>query len=107
MKLHEWLYNIVCEICRDREYVYLSFVRNFTALMKEIYETGDIKDSGTFTVTGIKSNMNADIQWHIHHRIDYSGLNSVTVKCVIVDTVTGVRNKEYEIIFELSMGESI
>lgn len=107
IKLHEWIYNFIGEVCYDREYLYLSFIRGFTTLMNQIYDKGNILEGGSCVIPGIKSNLQAEIEWKLHHRVNFVGLNIITLNCSIKDTISGNIIEEAEKKFELSSGESI
>lgn len=107
MRIHEWLYDVVREICHDREYIYLSFIQSFKALMDDIYTRGYIEDHGEHIVEGIKSGLRAEITWRLHHRVNYVGLNIVDMICVIRDRFSGEEQQKLEESFELSAGERV
>ena len=105
MKLHEWIYELVCEVCYDREYVYTSYVRHFGQLMKDILEQGKFCQSGNYEIIGMKSNLKVILKWDLERCINFVGLNVVSIIYSIESLDTnkmesrGVRN------FELSTGE--
>jgi hypothetical protein len=106
MRLHDWIYDIVCEICYDREYLYACYVRHFSALLKDILEQGLTADGGTYRIIGIKSNLAADFHWQLESRLNMMGLNVVTIRCSIENQDTKKKESEYIQSFELSAGES-
>lgn len=105
MRLHDWIYDIVCEICYDREYLYACYVRHFSALLTEIFEQGRIVDSGTYKIIGIKSNLVANFYWRLESRLNMMRLNVVTIRCAVENVDTGKQQSEYVQSFELSAGE--
>lgn len=104
--LHGWIYGIICSISYDREYVYRAFAKHFNEIMKGIFE-GFCKEEGIYIINGIKSDYNAHLSWSMPRRLDYIGLNSILLKCVIVNKYTGEELEKHEKAFELSYGESI
>jgi len=107
MRLHDWLYNLICDVCYDREYVYASFVRHFSALLKDIFEQGRFSETGKYDVNGMKSDKVAHVKWRLEHQFNLMGLNSVTFECEIENTLTGKKEKLEKAVFELSTGDSI
>ncbi len=107
MKLHDWIYEIVSEVCYDKEYVYASYVRNFTQLMNDILEKGRVSQSGNFEIGGMKSDLSASLHWDLERCANLLGLNVVSIKYRIKSSRTGVVESEGERNFELSTGEEI
>lgn len=107
IRLHEWLYDIVHDICYDREYIFLLYSRSFKELIDMVLEKGMTVPEGEYSITGIKSNFKAIIRWNHEHRLNYVGLNVCKFHCKIVDKTTGEIEQEIEQSFELSAGESI
>jgi len=105
-RLHEFIYEVVNEICYDREYTYLLFVKNLYLLMDEIYKRGTVSGNGEYIIPGIKSNMCAIIKWQIAHRVNYTGPNTIKINCTLEKKPDGERMKAWEKNFELSSGES-
>ena len=104
MKIHDWIFEIVDEICYDREYVYPSFVRHFCSLMQKIEQTGRLSGEGTYRVPGIKSNITAVLSWQFEHRLNLVGSNVIAVSCEFEggdDLPNRIAN------FEMSTGERI
>jgi hypothetical protein len=106
-RIHDWIYDIVCEICYDHEYIYLSYIRCFNSLIDQIFSSGNTIDEGKCTFSGIKSNYKAEIDWKLHHRVNFVGFNVVIIKCVIEDIISGLIVKEMSKNFEISSGEVI
>jgi D-arabinose 5-phosphate isomerase GutQ len=107
LKLHEWLYDIVTNICYDRDYAYKAFCEAFNQLSTMMFTNGGTKEKGKIIVYGIKSEYNAKITYCFVHRLNYVGLNEVTVKCEIIDKTKNVIIEEHIKCFELSLGENI
>lgn len=103
MKLHDWIYEIVEDICYDREYVYPYFVRHFTGLMKEIEEQGSISGEGTYSIPGIKSGVTATLHWQIEHRLNWVGSNVVSIQCEFGLTTADLSERAAK--FEMTSGE--
>ena len=103
MKLHDWIYEIVSEVCYDRDYLYACYVRHFTGLMNEIIEKGPFEKAGAYTIEGIKSNKKAFLCWHLDKRLDWLGPNKVTFCCEIKSDVEPVNTLNE--CFDLSTGE--
>lgn len=106
MRLHEWLYRLVYEICYDREYVYFCYARHFSELTKHIFEQGRFSESGSYEIPGMKSGKRALLHWQLAHCIDLIRLNTVTIRCTIENSDTGKKESEVSQTFELSCGES-
>jgi len=104
VKIHDWIFEIVDEICYDREYVYPSFVRHFCSLMREVERTGRLSGEGTYRVSGIKSNINAVLSWQFEHRLNLVGSNVITINCEFEGTDDP---PEHNASFEMSSGEWI
>jgi len=105
-KLHEWLYDIVKSICYDREYSYRAFYILFSGICGKIFENGSTKEYGDEIVYGIKSEYNALISYKLMHRLNYSGLNEIHLKCEILNKITGESEEIHLKNFELSLGQS-
>jgi hypothetical protein len=105
--LHEWLYGLLAGICRDREYVFASFVRHFTAFTADIFQAGRFSGCGVYVLNGIKSDLDATLTWRLERRLDWTGLNVVVVEYVIADRRTGRMHEAGACSFELSTGAII
>jgi len=103
MKLHDWIYGIVNEVCYDRDYLYACYIRHFTGLMNEITEKGPYEQSGIYTIEGIKSNKKASLSWRLDKRLDWLGLNAVTFCCKIESAVEAEKKMDER--FDMSTGE--
>ena len=106
MKLHEWIYEIVCEICYDKEYLYAVYVRHFAGLMNEIFEQGKIVNRGIYEIPGMKSGLKAKLEWQVEGRTNMMGLNVVSICCTIEDMESSKKTAEYKQAFELSCGDA-
>lgn len=104
MKLHDWIYEIVSEVCYDRDYLYPCYIRHFTGLMNEIIEKGSFEQAGTYTVEGIKSNKKASLNWRLDKRLDWLGFNAVTFCCEIESATK--QSQKLQVRFDLSTGDS-
>lgn len=105
--IHEWIYEIVCSISYDREYIFRSYADNFSKIMHSIFSSGYCEKSGEQLIYGMKSGYNAIVSWSLPRRINYAGLNSIQFRCRIIDKYSGRIIEEHERIFELSCGSSI
>lgn len=107
MKLHEWVFERVSEVCYDREYLYLAFVRHFTAFMADIIRLGKAEECGAYLIPGIKSDLDARLTWQLQRRLDWIGLNLLTVQCQLVDRATGDPQSGSVERFDLSTGDNV
>ncbi len=107
MKLHEWLYRLVYEICHDREYFYFCYARHFSELTKYIFEQGRFSESGAYEIPGMKSSKKAILHWQLAHCTDFTRLNTVTIYYTIEDSDTGKKESGASQTFDLSCGESV
>ena len=105
MKLHEWIYEIVSEVCYDRDYLYACYVRHFTHLMNEIIEKGSSVQAGEYNIEGIKSNKNIRISWQLETRLIWHGPNAVTFCCEIESKVEPVKKLRRR--FDMSTGDEM
>ena len=104
---HELVYQAVTDICYDREYAYLSFLRVFESLSKQIYTGGGTAARGQAEVSGIKSDYDAVFVWELQRRISFFGKNEFKLACTISDRSTGAEIKHIYGIFDVSTGEEI
>ena len=105
MKLHEWFYDMVAGVCHDREYVFAAFVRHFSAFMSDVLQSGQFAGEGTYVIPGIKSGSRATLAWRLERRLDWMGLNELTVHYLIQDMSSDTVVAENTRAFELSTGE--
>ena len=103
--LHEWFYNIMCIICLDRDYLYFLFVRHFNGFMKEIFERGNVEDSGSFIIMGMKSGLKCILEWKLEHRINFVGGNIIFIRCTVRNNTTEYIEEQLASNFDLSSGE--
>jgi hypothetical protein len=107
MRLHEWFYDLICEICYDREYVYASYVRHFSRFMAEVMQTGTVSQTGSYEIPGLKSDLKARLDWKLERPVHLMGLNVVLIECTVESTRTGKTELRQSGAFELSTGESV
>jgi hypothetical protein len=105
MKLHEWMYELVCDVCYDREYVYAMYVRHFGQLMNDIMEQGKTCCCGGYEVTGMKSDLKAMLNWELERCVNLVGLNVVAIRYAIESMRTGKIESQGVRYFELSTGD--
>ena len=105
MTLHEWIYEIICQICLDREYIYPCYIRNFTAITEDIFAPGACQ--GKLNICGIKSDFNALLNWKLDRIASFAGPNTVMVECRIINKCSGEVNSNVEFFFDIRTGESI
>jgi hypothetical protein len=105
MTLHDWLYQVVAEVCYDRDYLYLAFVRHFSALMGQIVERGRFEDRGTYALPGMKSNRSARLEWRLEHALTWDGPNRLELRCILLDALSGAPIEARSACFDLSTGE--
>jgi len=104
MKLHDWIYEIVSEVCYDRDYLYACYIRHFTGLTNNIIETGSLACSGDYVIEGMKSNKNANISWQLERRIDWMGSNIINLDCKIRSQGSEIETLQAQ--FDMSTGDS-
>lgn len=102
--IHEWIYDIVCTLSYDRDYIYRSFVDHYATIMNGIF-SGHIKPAGEHDIAGIKGQNDARITWELNHRLQYMGLNTVRFQCEIQEKGTKKVLETHIQEFELSNGE--
>ena len=107
MKLHEWIYGLVEEVCYDREYVYASFIRHFGRLTEAIYVNGRSVCEGRYEMIGMKSDRVAEFEWQLDQCVNLIRLNSVRLTCTVRSTVTGAAQLQETRRFEMSTGDEI
>lgn len=105
--LHGWVYDIVCGICRDREYLYRCFVKNFGDLLRDIFSEGAITGAGELVAAGIKSDSDAVFRWRLARRADLVGQNTLEVTCAITPKSGGEPTECRTALFDLSTGEQL
>jgi hypothetical protein len=98
--LHAWLYQLIEELCYDREYLYLAFVEHFTALMKQVMSSGAAE--GAYEIPGIKSGRSARLAWVLGHRLSFMGPNVLSVSYVV--TEEGDARERGTVKFDVSTG---
>ena len=101
------IYDVICEICHDREYIYPCFLEVFGELTSEIYGHGGSAGSGTVTANGIKSDCMAVFEWSLLRRLDLIGHNELTMICKVCNKHTGSMLSRKRWIFDVSTGEII
>jgi hypothetical protein len=104
--IHEWIYDIVCTVSYDRDYIYRSYTEHFHGIMSGIFN-GFALQSGEYRIMGLKSDYDADISWELQHRVNYMGLNSVRMRCKILDKHSDRTLETHMVEYELSNGERI
>jgi hypothetical protein len=105
--LHDALYRVVEEVCWDADYLYRSFTEHFTGLMSQIYERGGSDAGGSYTITGIKSGLEARIAWHLQHRLDFHGPNRLRLDYEIAGAAPGTGGRGGSIMAELGTGRLV
>jgi len=101
------IYNVVCEICYDREYIYPCFLEVFGELTSDIYGSGGTVGSGAVKVNGIKSDCMAIFEWSLLRRLDFIRFNELYLTCVIRDKYTEIVKHRTRWAFDISTGELI
>jgi len=105
MRWHDWLYEQVCEICGDREYLYLSFYRGFAAIAEQIYQNGGVQPCGNTVINGLKSEYSLHISWQLESRANFFGSNSFTLTVEKQNKLTGCTEETRIKRFNFSSGE--
>jgi hypothetical protein len=109
MKLHDWLFEVVEEICWDREYLYRSYVETFTALMRSIYEHGPHAARDAIVIPGLKSGIEVALEWRLAHQLDFRGPNTLHVSAMRRDAgaagAAGASGAARTAVFDLSTGD--
>jgi len=105
--IHQWLHWIITEVSADREYQYRAFVEHFSALMGQIYGGGSVSESGSYLIPGMKSDLEARIEWRLSSRVNYMGSNRLTLTCRLYDRRRGSAVESGETCFELATGRRI
>lgn len=105
MRIHDWIFGIVDDICFDREYVYPCFVRHFSSFMSEVMEQGMLSGSGVHVIPGIKSNISAKLTWRLEHRLDWVKSNEIHLTCEFEGDAWGWQPKSAS--FEMSSGAKL
>ena len=103
--LHDWLHSIVKSVCYDREYMYAAFADAFCRLTTRIFDNGSVSETGEMVIHGIKSEYDVCLRYVLAHRLNYLGLNEVTITCDIVEKSSGLALETHNASFELSFGE--
>jgi hypothetical protein len=106
VRLHEWFYDLICRICYDREYLFLSFTRHFATFTSALWREGTCVPTGTYAIPGMKSGLEARLTWRLDRRLDWIGSNRLRIECEIVTTDSGERQGYERHAFELATGES-
>lgn len=104
--LHDWVYDIITAITFDRDYAYLSFYRTLAGLLSRLFGEGGVRPEGEVAAAGIKSDWDAVFSFTMTRRLNYVGLNDVTLHCRILEKATGRVVEEHTGRFELSLGQS-
>lgn len=104
MKLHEWFYSLIDEICYDRDYLYLVYVRHFQCLMTEIIEKGNHQPSGAYVIPGLKNDLQACIDWQLERRLNWTGSNILAIHCRLQARSSGTILEARQVYFDLSTG---
>lgn len=102
--LHDALYQIVDEVCWDADYLYRAFTEHFSGLMAQVYERGGSAAGGSYTITGIKSGLEARIAWSLQHRLDFHGPNRLRLDYEIAGAAPGPAARGGTILAELGTG---
>jgi hypothetical protein len=107
MRLHVWLYDIVSEVCFERDYLYLAFYRHFSTLLGELTERGRVCDRGETCFAGVKSNLQVTIEWQLEHRLTWSGPNRLLLTAHIQAIGGGQDQEVRRAAFDLSTGDEV
>ncbi len=107
MQLHDWLFQVVAEVCYDRDYLYLAFIRHFTALMGLIVDRGRFEARGEYSLPGMKSNLSARLEWQLEHQLTWMGPNRLQLRCTLIDMAAGVEIETRSGCFDFSTGDRI
>jgi hypothetical protein len=107
MQIHDWLFQIVADVCYDRDYLYLAYIRHFTALMNQIVDRGRFESRGEYALHGMKSNLSAILDWQLEHHLTWMGPNRLTLCCTQTNNLTGVASETSSVCFDLSTGDLV
>lgn len=107
MKLHEWLFTIIDQICIDQDYKYLFFFEHFTKLLSEIIKTGSFVGEGIYLLSGIKTGVTIKMLWKLDHQINWMGPNILTISCQSTSEMVGFDLDEKPMKFDLSTGNRV
>ena len=102
--LHDLVYQIVEEICWDRDYLYRCFTEVFSELMNGIYRQGCSRAGGNLVVNGVKSDVEARISWRLQHQLDYFGPNALKLEFEIRKKPSGLMVRTGDAVFDLATG---
>jgi hypothetical protein len=105
MMLHDWFYQVVADVCYDRDYLYLAYIRHFSALMDQIVDRGRFEQSGEYAFPGMKSNLEARLEWQLEHQLSWTGPNGLSLHCKLVDSSSGMEQESRTGRFDFSTGE--
>jgi hypothetical protein len=105
--LHDWLYDLVCQVCYDRDYLYLSFVRHFGGLMATVEQAGPTQAAGTYAFAGLKSGLRVDLTWRLARRLDWLRSNWLALDYRIVDAASGEIQATGAGRFDVATGERV
>ena len=102
--LHELIYDVICEICYDREYLYLSYISAFNELTGKIYAKNRLCESGDFSAAGIKSDYSAVFRWGLIRRIEFMPYDEAKLSVSIINKYTGGNILYKKYILSISSG---
>jgi hypothetical protein len=106
--IHEWLFALIEETCRDREYLYRAYIEHFSGLLAGIYRTGSTAERGTYHLPGIKSARQASLFWTLERRSDAPAPNVLAVTCRIFDAASPSGTTEQRTArFDLATGKAL
>lgn len=103
--LHELIYDVICDICYDREYLYLSYISAFNELAGKIYAGGASCGIGDIEFAGIKSDYNAVFHWELIRRVEFMPYDGANLSVSIINKYTGVSISLKRYILTVSTGE--
>lgn len=107
MTLHEAVYEAVCDVCFDKEYRYALFIKTFAELVRQAYSQGAVMEQGTVSANGIKSDLNARLDWSLIRRVSYLGPNELTLTIRLIDKRSGDERSSSRAVYDVSTGERI
>ena len=103
--LHDLIYDVICEICYDYEYIYMSYVSVFNEITGKIYAKSIACESGFVEAAGIKSDYTAVFIWELIRRIGFTASDAAKFDIIIKNKYTGKNISHKKYILNISSGE--
>lgn len=107
MNLHDYIYDAVCDVCYDKEYLYPCFLRAFHAVTTQIYEHGGVRTEGACLIRGLKSEHDIRVQWRLERRMSFYRQNEVLIELIKTRKTDGRAVEQRSESFDISSGDAI